>query len=395
MALFLIAASGPHHLKDVQSGAEILKKDEALLPRGKTIFAERCARCHSSKLPTMPADLAQIAIDEGQGCSGKNYLNCWNNYWTWTKTEDFRKKMRDIVNAPDFLDGNYLSSELRVPVTLLQTNACSPLATNALAGNIWDNFSSQSYKELPSVGTITWYQPYTGEQRSYVMPAGGRGYTRPPSLVSLWSTAPFFLNNSLGEFNPDPSVQGRLQSFQSSIEQLLWPEKRAKDELLGDKIPGKIDRTTEPSYLRISYGYLPDALEPLRGIARFFPWLVNDRDKLVQIGPIPKGTPVGLLANLNPLPDSADPAEKLEHDRKLLSLVLTLNSDLAKLPPGATDDDARKVFSNVVGQFLGLSKCPDLIVNRGHYFGTGQFSGGEPGLTDDDKRALIAFLKRF
>src|SRR6185369_13745796 len=115
-----------------------------------------------------------------------------------------------------------------------------------------------------------------------------------------WSTAPFFLNNSLGEFNPDPSVQGRLQSFQSSIEQLLWPEKRAKDELLGDKIPGKIDRTTEPSYLRISYGYLPDALEPLRGIARFFPWLVNDRDKLVQIGPIPKGTPVGLLANLNP-----------------------------------------------------------------------------------------------
>ena len=54
--------------------------------------------------------------------------------------------MRAIVSAPDFLDGNYLSTELRVPVTLLQTNACSPLATNALAGNIWDNFSSQSYK---------------------------------------------------------------------------------------------------------------------------------------------------------------------------------------------------------------------------------------------------------
>jgi hypothetical protein len=34
-------------------------------------------------------------------------------------------------------------------------------------------------------------------------------------------------------------------------------------------------------------------------------------------------------------------------------------------------------------------------VNRGHYFGTSQFTGGEPGLSDDDKRALIAFLKRF
>ena len=74
--------------------------------------------------------------------------------------------MRAIVSAPDFLDGNYLSTEVRVPVTLLQTNACSPLATNALAGNIWDNFSSQSYKTLPSVGTITVHDPFTGEPRS-------------------------------------------------------------------------------------------------------------------------------------------------------------------------------------------------------------------------------------
>lgn len=395
MALFLIAASAPHHLKDAPGGAAILKKDEALVPRGKIIFAERCARCHSSKLPKPPANVAAIAMEQGQGCAGKNYLECWNKYWAWTKTEDFKAQMRDIVNAPDFLEGNYLSSELRVPVTLLQTNACSPLATNALAGNIWDNFSSQSYKDLPSVGTITWYQPYTGEKRTYKMPAGGRGYTRPPSLVSVWSTAPFLLNNSVGDFNPDPSVQGRLASFQSSIEQMLWPEKREKDELLGDKIPGKIDRTTETSYLRISYGYLPDALQPLRGIARFFPWIVNDKEKMIQIGPIPKGTPVGLLTNLNPLPESADPAEKLDHDRKLLSLVATLNADLAKLPPGASDEEARQVFSNVVEQFLSLSKCPDLIVNRGHYFGTGAFSGGEPGLSDDDKRALIAFLKRF
>jgi hypothetical protein len=33
-------------------------------------------------------------------------------------------------------------------------------------------------------------------------------------------------------------------------------------------------------------------------------------------------------------------------------------------------------------------------VNRGHYFGTSKFAGGEPGLNDIDKRALIAFLKR-
>jgi len=394
MALFLLSSTGAHHLQDAPGGAQVLKKDEALVPHGKEVFAERCARCHSSKLPTPPADVAAISMDQGQGCAGKSYLDCWNKYWDWTMTENFKQKMRAIVNAPDFLDHNFLSTELRVPVTLTQTNACSPLATNALGGNIWDNFSSQSYKELPSAGTITWYQPYTGEPRSYVMPAGGRGYTRPPSLVSLWSTAPYLLNNSVGEFNPDPSVNARLDSFQNSIEQMLWPEKRDKDELLGDKIPGKIDRTTQKSYLKISYGYLPDALQSLRGIARFFPALLDDKDKTVQIGPIPEGTPVGLLANLNPLSDSSDPAERLQHDKQVLDLVLKINADLEKLPPGATDADARKVFANLVEQMLTLSKCPDLIVNRGHYFGTDKFPA-EPGLSDADKRALIAFLKRF
>jgi hypothetical protein len=394
VALYFLKTTEPHHLKDAPGGAEELKKDESLVPLGKMVFADRCARCHSSKLPSPPPGVAAIAIDQGQGCAGKNYLDCWNKYWQWTMTDDFKKKMLDMVEEPDFLDHNYLSSELRVPVTLLQTNACSPLATNALSGNIWDNFSSQSYKDLPSVGTITWYQPYTGEPRTYIMPAGGRGFTRPPSLVSLWSTAPYLLNNSVGVFNGDPSVAGRLDAFQKSIEQMLWPEKREKDEILGDKIPGKIDRTTEKSYIRISYGYLPDALQQLRGIARFFPWLIDDKDRLVQIGPIPKGTPVGLLANLNPLSESADPLARLDHDKKLLDLVVRLSTDLQKLPPNATDEDARKVFANVVEQLLDLCKCPDLIVNRGHYFGTDKFTGGEPGLSDAEKGALIAFLKR-
>jgi hypothetical protein len=43
---------------------------------------------------------------------------------------------------------------------------------------------------------------------------------------------------------------------------------------------------------------------------------------------------------------------------------------------------------------LELSKCPDLVVNRGHYFGTSYFQE-EPGLSDDDKRALIELLKTF
>jgi hypothetical protein len=203
------------------------------------------------------------------------------------------------------------------------------------------------------------------------------------------------LNNSVGKFNYEPSVEKRLEAFEDSIRQMLWPERREKDEKLGDKIPGKIDRTTTTSYLKISYGYLPDGLQQLRGIRRFFPWLFDDQDKIIKIGPIPKGTPVGLLTNINPLPEGNDPDERLQHDKKLLDLVLRMSGDLQKLPPNATDQDAERVFRNVVEQMLELSKCPDLIVNRGHYFGTDYFRGGEEGLNEGDKLALIAFLKRF
>ena len=73
--------------------------------------------------------------------------------------------------------------------------------------------------------------------------------------------------------------------------------------MLGNKVPGAIDRTTERSYLRVANGYLPDFLQRLHGpIAQFAPWLFGEDG--IQIGPIPKGTPVGLLANLNVVPET-------------------------------------------------------------------------------------------
>ena len=393
-AEFFLKTTDPHYLKDAPGGEKYLTKDKAVLSRGKVVFAENCARCHSSKLPENAAALAP------DGCAGKDYLGCWDRYWAWTQTDDFKGRMRQIVLADDFLKDNYLSAEFRVPVTLLRTNACSPLATNAIGGNIWDNFSSRSYKDLPSVGQITWYHPVTGEPHTYTMPAGGRGYTRPPSLVSLWSTAPFLLNNSVGPFDLDPSVEGRMRSFQTSIEQMLWPERRQKDSKLGARIPGAIDRTTATTFLRVSAGYLPGALQKTLGVGqRVAPWLFGDEG--IELGPIPAGTPVGLLANLNPLSEDPDPVKKAEHARQLINLVATLNGDLRKLGKDASDEQAAQVFGNSVDQLLGLSKCPDLIVNRGHYFGTAFREPGEPadarppGLSDADKRALIEFLKTF
>ena len=390
-AAFFLKSTNPHYLKDAPGGDKYLTKDKALLTRGKIVFAENCARCHSSKLPDSDAF-------EPDGCNGPDYLGCWNKYWALTQTAEFKQKMRAIVLADDFLKDNYLSAEFRVPVTLLRTNACSPLATNALGGNIWNDFSSHSYKSLPSVGEITWYHPVTGEAHTYKMPAGGRGYTRPPSLVSLWSTAPFLLNNTVGPFETDPSVEGRMHSFQASIEQMLWPERRQKDSKLGLKVPGMMDRTTTTTFLRVSSGYLPDALQTILPITqRLAPWAFGDDG--IELGPIPAGTPVGLLASLSPLSEDPDPVKKAEHAAQLLKLVATLNSDLQKLGKNASDEQAAQLFGKSVDQLLGLSKCPDLIVNRGHYFGTDFREPGEPadarppGVSDADKRAVIEFLK--
>jgi hypothetical protein len=398
MALFFLKTSGPHKLKDAPGSDKYLTAPASQLLRGKEVFAERCARCHSSKLP------ASVQGLDPHGCAGSGYLDCWNKYWNWTKTEEFKREMKKIVLADDFLDNNYLSNDARIPVTLLETNACSPLATNAIENNIWDNFSSQSYKDLPSVGTITVHHPVTGEPRPYQMPAGGRGYTRVPTLVSLWSTAPYLLNNSVGKFDPSPSVEARMGSFQSSIEQMLWPERRQKDRVLGDKVPGMIDRTTETSYLRVPKGFLPDFLQDVieleekilpdvRVLPPFF------KETGVEIGPIPKNTPVNLLANLDMMPDDAGFIERFRHKRKLVSLLIKVKKALKALPPNATDEEARRVFleKGIAEELLEMSKCNDFVVNRGHYFGTSHLDKkeNEPGLSDEDKQALIEFLKTF
>ena len=74
--------------------------------------------------------------------------------------------------------------------------------------------------------------------------------------------------------------------------------------------------------------------------------------------------------------------------------MLRMKHDLAALPAGASDEEARKQFADLVKPLLELSKCPDFVVNKGHYFGTSYFPE-EPGLTDQEKRALIEYLKTF
>jgi hypothetical protein len=270
---------------------------------------------------------------------------------------------------PDFLDNNFLSDDRRYPVSLIETNACSALATNATRGHIWDNFSSETYKTLPAVGAIEVAHPIDGTTSTYDMPGGGRGYHRTPSLVAMWATAPYFHNNALGKFTNDPSVEGRMAAFDDAVRKLLWPERREQrtcQEEWGLPFCPPIYRPTEERYLRVPHQYV----RPILGLV---PGLTDDAGN-VEIGPIPQGTPISLLSNIDL------GASKIDLAKVLIKAKLRL-----KEAEGQPVEEQRRILRTLVPDLLSVNKCPDFVVDRGHYFGS--------ELSDADKEALIEFLK--
>ncbi len=131
-------------------------------------------------------------------------------------------------------------------------------------------------------------------------------------------------------------MDARMRVFQASIEQMLWPEKRTKDPILGDKVPGLIDRTTARSFLRVPAGFLPDIVKAAKGPLHAIMPKLFDADGGITIGPIPAGTPVNLLADLQLLPESDNPAVQLNHLANIAKLLLQLKLDLLSLPATAT-----------------------------------------------------------
>ena len=324
----------PAHLADAPGGKAYITRDRAVMDRGKIVFAEHCAACHSSKQP--PAGI------DPRSAAGRAWF-------------------RQAVMRADFLDDNFLSNEKRYPITVIKTNACRALATNATRGHIWDNFSSETYKSLKSPGVLEMYNPADESTPfRFRIPAGGPGYYRPPSLISIWSSAPFLHNNSVGIYTGDPSVAGRMRAFDDAIEKLLWPKKR-----LGK---ASIWRTSGVSYIRIPIPLVPDALRTLV------------KGRYLEIGPVPAGTPVNLIANLDPtLPNLA---KVIVAVNKVLAAMKATGRPFAQLVADPSPDSPVKRLIRVL---MKASNCPDLIEDHGHTFGT--------RLRDSDKRALIEFLK--
>jgi mono/diheme cytochrome c family protein len=357
LAQYLIKYAQPHKLADAKGGSKYLNASQADLDRGKLVFAQNCARCHSSKRPPSGVDPRS---PQGQA---------------WFEQE---------VMKPDFLVGNFLGSEERVPITEVGTNAQRAAATNGLKDHIWDNFSSQTYKDLPAVGQIDVWDPIAGTTSKWTVPSPGRGYYRPASLVSVWSGAPLLHHNVIGKHVHGVSVDERMEAFNDAITKLLWPEKRGGAQGNKDGADGQSTSlwlTTEESWLSVPESYLHT--RTLKRLLRNH--MVVDPatgEKSFAFGPIPKGTPVNLLANTNL------ELGGLGKDRELASLLIESVKVMKSIKNDNLTGDAatkRWLESDVVKKLYALNTCPDFIEDRGHLFGT--------DLPDADKRALIEFLK--
>jgi hypothetical protein len=322
----------PFHLADAPGGQAYITTDSAMMTRGKEVFAESCAACHSSKQP--PPNI------ESRSGEGK----------AWFRAETMK---------PEFLENNFLSDDKRYPLTKIETNSARAFATNAKAHHIWDNFSSQTYKELSPVDELEFFNPFDETHPIKFKPKDrdvAPGYYRTPSLVNLWSSAPFLHNNVLGKFTGDPSVAGRMDAFNDAVEKLLWPEKRPNKD--------SIWRTQNECTFHLRKEFMPPPFDRLAG-----------RDGYVTIGRIPKGTPINLLANLQP--DFQHAGAFLKAAGKLVKI------NAENLSPEAADAELRRL----VPDLIAMNKCPDFIEDKGHYFGT--------DLSDTDKRALIEYLRTF
>ncbi len=97
----------------------------------------------------------------------------------------------------------------------------------------------------------------------------------------------------------------------------------------------------------------------------------------LEVGPIPQGTPVNLIANMNP---------EAPFDVLLNAEAALLRGSLMVKAHHLKGEPALRTFEREAGlPLLKASKCPDFVLDRGHWFGE--------ALSDDEKQQLIVFLK--
>lgn len=325
--------------------------------RGQMVFADNCARCHSS-----------IPESEGGSFRSRDFA---------AANEQHPRKVR----------ADFLGNDQATPATEVGTFRCRALHSNHKPGHLYMEYASATVHNRPLVADI----PERVELKD-----GGRGYYRNISLINVWATAPFMHNNAIGpeicgqpankgnDFHRaryvdssgklldkqpdclryDPSVEGRFKLFKLSMADLLHPKERG------------IKRTLTNSDLLIDVGIRPldgKTEKPLGGFGQV---------------KIPAGTSAGFLNGLmhKQLVDDLflakrDPARLEAAGKKDLLPTLQAMADEILKQPSRFVDILRERRDFISANY---ETCSQEIENEGHRFGE--------DLSEADKKALTAFL---
>lgn len=236
------------------------------------------------------------------------------------------------VARDDFLEHNFLSDDRRYTVTEIGTNINRAMGSNAIGGHVWSEFSSQTYKEQAPAGEIKGlHNPVHPKRPIDFRPPGG----------------------GRGYYRV-PTLAG------------VW----ATAPLLHNNALGKF--TGDPS-IAGRLDAFSDAMEKLLwpekrlGTASIWRTSVESGVPLESGAKlkVPQGTPVMLIANIN-----APELQLLRNDNFFTRLIGWL------IGRGRLQDT-----------LLRRNLSPDFVVDRGHEFGR--------QLSDEDKRALIEYVKTF
>lgn len=217
--------------------------NQALVPEGRRVYIENCARCHSSRvMPEFAGRADRRLVREFYDGHIFGGFHNWRREFSETqlKSAAFRKYLDSGTGVPrQIQEGSqdWLGNDRRIPFTEIGVNRCRSMHSNHMPGKIFEEFASLTYHDSKSPGfvdrSLNPLLPLVGGKNPLghiLVLEKGTGYMRNVSLLSVWSSAPLLHNNALGPFpakadgTPDYTVKGRVRAFEAAMGELLMSD---------------------------------------------------------------------------------------------------------------------------------------------------------------------------